>query len=339
MNGVKRKSSIGQIINTLLVSNKSFIMVILMIVAISLLSPVFLTSANILNVLRQISINAIVALGFTFVIGSGEIDLSVGAVIGFIGVIMAILMRYAHFPVVFAILGGFIVGVLSGMLNASIISLFTLPAFVVTLATQSLFRGLIFIVTDMTPITQLPEGFTNIGAGYIGPIPIPVYILALMIILMFIISKRTMFGRYVIAVGGNKEAARASGISVLKTRFGIYLNMGICTTVAAIILTGRTASAQVNAGTSMELDAIASVVIGGTSLYGGNTNIIGTVFGAIIIGLTSNGLNLLGVDTNYQIIAKGALILLALILDSVSTKFYANIRKKQALASLDTDED
>jgi len=248
---------------------------------------------------------------------------------------MAMLMRYANVPVPIAILCGLVVGIGCGALNALVISAFKLPPFVVTLATQSLFRGLIYITTKMTPVTRLPEAFIFIGQGYIFGIPVPVYLMVIMIIIMYIVANRTMFGRYVIAVGGNPEASKASGISIFKTRLGIFINMGICATVAAVILTARTASAQVNAGVNSELDAIAAVVIGGTSMVGGNTNIIGTVFGAIVIGLTSNGLNLLGVETNYQIIAKGLLILFALILDSMTAKFYANLRKKQALSSME----
>ncbi|WP_066687967.1 ABC transporter permease [Christensenella intestinihominis] len=325
-------------INTLLMGNKAFLMVIIMVVVMSLLSEAFLTPTNLLNVLRQICVNVVVALGFTFVIASGQIDLSVGSMVGFIGVIMALLMREANAPVFVAILCGFAVGIGCGALNAAVISVFSLPPFVVTLATQSLFRGLIYILTEMTPITRLPDEFVFLGQGYFLGIPVPVYMMAVMIFIMYIVANRTMFGRYVIAVGGNADAARASGISILKTRFGIFMNMGICATVAAIVLTARTASAQVNAGVNMELDVIAAVVIGGTSMLGGNTNMIGTVFGAVVIGLTSNGLNLLGVETNYQIIAKGLLILLALILDSMSAKFYANLRKKQALASMEGNE-
>jgi ribose/xylose/arabinose/galactoside ABC-type transport system permease subunit len=321
-------------LNSLWLSNKAFLMVFLMVIVLAIYSDAFLTSRNLLNVLRQICVNTIVALGFTFVIGSGEIDLSIGSVIGFIGVIMALLMRYLGVPVPLAIICGLIAGLGCGALNAALISAFDLPSFVVTLATQSLFRGLIFISTKMTPVTRLPESFIFIGQGYIFGIPVPVYLMVIMIAIMYIVANRTMFGRYVIAVGGNPDAARASGISIVKTRFGIFMMMGICVTIAAVILTARTASAQVNAGVNMELDIIASVVIGGTAMAGGNTNVLGTVFGAIVIGLTSNGLNLLGVETNYQIIAKGLLILFALILDSVSAKFYAQMRKKQALASM-----
>lgn len=335
MGKLNNKNKGKNLINNILMSNKAFLMVIIMFIVIAALSDAFLTSTNLLNVMRQICVNAIVALGFTFVIGSGQIDLSVGSVVGFIGVVMAMLMRHFNVPVPVAILCGFAVGISCGALNALVISAFKLPPFVVTLATQSLFRGLIYIVTKMTPVTRLPEVFIYIGQGYLFGIPIPVYLMVVMIIIMYIVANRTMFGRYVIAVGGNPDAARASGINIFKTRLGIFINMGICATVAAVVLTARTASAQVNAGVNMELDAIAAVVIGGTSMIGGNTNIIGTIFGAIVIGLTSNGLNLLGVETNYQIIAKGLLILLALILDAVTAKFYANLRKKQALLSME----
>jgi ribose/xylose/arabinose/galactoside ABC-type transport system permease subunit len=330
----KTNSSAKNMLNSIWLSNKAFLMVIIMFVVLAITANAFLTSRNLLNVLRQICVNTIVALGFTFVIGAGEIDLSVGSVTGFIGVVMALLMRYTGMPVPLAVLCGLLVGLGCGSLNAALISAFKLPSFVVTLATQSLFRGLIFIFTKMTPVTRIPESFIFLGQGYILGIPVPVYLMIIMIVIMYVVANRTMFGRYVIAIGGNPSAARASGISIIRTRFGIFLIMGICVTIAAIVLTARTASAQVNAGTNMELDIIASVVIGGTAMAGGNTNILGTVFGAIVIGLTSNGLNLLGVETNYQIIAKGLLILLALILDSVSASFYAQLRKKQALVSM-----
>jgi ribose/xylose/arabinose/galactoside ABC-type transport system permease subunit len=186
----------------------------------------------------------------------------------------------------------------------------------------------------MTPITRLPDSFVFLGQGYILRIPVPVYMMISMIIIIYILANKTIFGRYVIAIGGNPAAARASGISIVKTRFQVFMLVGVCVTLAGVILTGRTASAQVNAGVNMELDIIASVVIGGTAMAGGNTNILGTVFGAIVIGLTNNGLNLLGVQTNYQVIAKGLLILFALILDSVTTDFYTKLQKKQVLASM-----
>ena len=224
----------------------------------------------------------------------------------------------------------------TGALNALIISAFNLPSFVVTLATQSLFRGLIYIITELTPISGFSGEFLFLGQGNVfGMIPTPVLIMICMIVIMYIVSKRTMFGRYVIAMGGNESATRASGISIFKIRMKIYIVMGFCASIASIVLTARVASATVNAGNNMELDAIAAVVIGGTSMTGGSVNIVGTVFGALIIGLCANGMNLLGIQTNYQIISKGILILLALILDVVTARSYDRIRKKQALMMLE----
>jgi ribose/xylose/arabinose/galactoside ABC-type transport system permease subunit len=334
MEKITFKSRWHNFLNGLWLSNKAFLMVIILFFILTFFSDVFLTSRNLLNVSRQICVNTIVALGFTFIIGAGEIDLSVGSAAGFIGVIMALLMRDYNVPVPLAIFCGLLIGLGSGALNALVISAFKLPPFVVTLATQSLYRGLIYIFTKMTPITRLPESFIFLGQGYILGIPVPVYLMVIMIFIIYILANKTIFGRYVIAVGGNQAAARASGISIVKTRFSIFMLVGVCVTIASVILTARTASAQVNAGVNMELDIIASVVIGGTAMVGGNTNVLGTVFGAIVIGLTSNGLNLLGVETNYQVIAKGLLILLALILDSVSAQFYAQLRKKQVLSAM-----
>ena len=331
---IRRSNNSKSLLNVFLVSNKAFLMALIMFIIVVSMSDVFLTRTNIMNLLRQMSANCLIALGFTLVIGYAEIDLSVGSVVAFIGVIMAVMMKYVGAPVWLAIIVGLLTGVICGSINAMLISAFNLPAFIVTLATQSVFRGLVYIITDMTPINGLPEQFIVIGQGYWLGVPIPVYIMFFFILLSFFLADRTMFGRYVVAGGGNQEAAKACGISISKTRLGIYFYMGICATAAAVIMTGRTASAQVNAGTNMELDAIAAVVMGGTALSGGRINIIGTVFGALIIALTSNSLNLLGISSNFQVIAKGVLILLALVLDISTTNLLNRIREKQALATL-----
>lgn len=330
----KDNSVLKRFFQKLLLSNKAFLMVIILFILMMILSPVFLTKANLLNLLRQICTNTIVALAFTFIIGSGHIDLSVGSIVGFVGVVVAIMMRDGC-PIWISIVAGLALGAAIGAVNALVISAFDLPAFVVTLAMQSLFRGLIYIVTKLVPIVNLPKQFLFIGQGRVFGFPVPVIIMIVMIVIMYIVANRTMFGRYVIAMGGNKEATRASGISIFKTRIMIYVVMGLCSAISGIVLTARVGSATVGAGEGMELDAISAVVIGGTSMAGGNVNVIGTVFGALIIGLCSNGMNLLGIQTNYQIISKGLLILLALILDSVTAKSYEKIRKKQALAALE----
>jgi ribose/xylose/arabinose/galactoside ABC-type transport system permease subunit len=183
----------------------------------------------------------------------------------------------------------------------------------------------------MVPVTNLPASFIKLGQGYLGPIPIPVIIMLSIVIIAYIISNYSMFGRYVIAMGGNKEAARVCGINIKLVRLGVYITSGVCAAMSSVVMTARSASAQIGAGLNMEMDVIAAVVIGGTEMIGGNMNIVGTFFGCVIVGMVTNGMNLLGVNSNFQIIAKGLLILLALILDRGTTQFYANLSKKQAL--------
>ena len=298
-------------------SNKTIVIAVIIGIALSIVSPYFLTSQNLLNVSRQIVVNAIVALGFTLVLGMGEIDLSVGGMLGLIGVIAGKLMVDLGLPVYAAIIISVFSGVLLGAVNATVISSFLLPPFIVTLATASIFRGVLFIITNMVPVTLLPKDFLFIGQGYIGPIPVQVYVLVLFFALIFVIANRTRLGRYAVAIGANREAARVSGIDIDRVRLGIYILVGVCVAVAAVIQTARSSSAQTGAGLYMELDIIAAVVIGGTALYGGRVNVVGTLFGVLIIGMVNNGLNLLGINPHYQIIAKGLIILFALILDRI----------------------
>ncbi len=325
MKGVKRKV-LNKISNRVL-ANKTIIIAIIIFIALSIASPYFLTSANLFNVLRQIVVNAVVALGFTLVLGMGEIDLSVGGMLGLIGVIVGKLMIDLGLPIYIAIICGLLSGVLFGMMNASLISTFSLPPFIVTLATASLFRGSLYIITNMVPVFMLPKNFVFIGQGHIGPIPVQVYILLFVLVVVYIVANRTKFGRYAIAMGANREASRISGINIKRVRLGVYALVGLCVAIASVIQTARSASAQTSAGLYMELDIIAAVVIGGTALYGGSINIIGTLFGVLIIGMVNNGLNLLGINPHFQIIAKGLIILFALILD----RFAVYLRTKQSL--------
>lgn len=318
-------------LNSLLLGNKAFIIVLLMGTALSLFSSVFLTSANLMNLLRQICASTMVALGFTFVLGLGEIDLSVGSMVGLIGIIMSKLMVEYDIPVFLAICIGIACGAVFGSVNASIISALDLPPFIVTLATLSLFRGGLYIITNMVPVTNLPSSFLKLGQGYIGPVPVPVILMLVLSAAAYIVANYTTFGRYVIAMGGNKEAARVTGINTKLVRLGVFITTGICAAFASVIMTARSASAQIGAGLNMEMDVIAAVVIGGTAMNGGNMNIIGTIFGCLVVGMVTNGLNLLGINSNYQIVAKGLLILLALILDRLTTQFYAGYSRKQTL--------
>jgi ribose/xylose/arabinose/galactoside ABC-type transport system permease subunit len=326
-----QRSLAGNFINALLLGSKAFIIVLVLGVVLAVISPIFLTSTNLFNVLRQVCTSTIVAFGFTFILALGEIDLSVGSVVGFVGMIMGKLMVNYGVSVPFAILVGLLTGAVFGILNSTLITLFDLPAFIATLATSSLFRGGLYIITNMVPVTKIPNSFLAIGQGYVGIVPIPVLILVLVGFITYMMGNYSTFGRYVIAVGGNREAARVSGINIKLVRMGVFITSGVCASLGSMILTARAASAQIGAGLNMEMDVIAAVVIGGTALTGGNMNIIGTFFGCLVVGMVTNGLNLLGINSNFQIIAKGLLILFALILDRTTTKFYANLTRKMTL--------
>ena len=312
----------------LLMNNKAIFITLFIGILIALAEPLFFTPRNLLNVLRQVCVSTIVGVGITLVLGSGNMDLSVGHMLGLIGIVIGKLLVNGV-PVPAAVLMGLFCGALCGFLNAALIEAFKLPPFIVTIATSSLFLGSGYLITNMVPVSNLPSTFVEIGQGYALGIPIPVYIMIAVVALMTVITNRTIFGRHAIAMGGNIEATRVSGIDVRKSRFLVYIIMGVCVAVAAIVMTARSASAQVNAGDGMEMDAITAVVIGGTSLMGGNANIVGTLFGCIIIGMLNNSLNLMGVDSSWQIIVKGMMCLFALMLDSTSTELYKKIRSKK----------
>ena len=324
------KSSKQRIVDFIL-NNKAVFIAVIMAVIIGSIEPLFFTTANMFNVLRQICSNVILAVGFTFVLGLGEIDLSIGAVVGLNGVIMAKLMTEANCPIWLSILVGVACGALTGVINSSIISALSIPPFIVTLATQSVFRGVVYVITKMAPISTLPEAFNNIGQGYVGSVPIPVIIMVVVVVVGYFIANYTVFGRHVIACGSSMDAAKACGINTKRVRMGVFVMTGICAALASIVTTSRAASAQVSAGLNAEQDVIAAVVIGGTAMSGGNMNPIGTVFGCLIVGMITNAMNLMGVNSNYQVVAKGLLILLALVIDRVSAMVYENTARKQAL--------
>lgn len=312
------KKSLKSFLNSLLLGNKALLIVILLFVALSFLSPVFFTAKNLINIPRQATVSAILACGFAMVLGSGHIDLSVGSIVGFTGVVMAQLMVMGV-PVALAILAGVAVGAVIGVINASIITAFRLPPFIVTLGTQQIIRGTIYLVTRQKPVTNLPASFAWIGQGSIGPIPTPIYILIGVAVIVWIITNRTSFGRYFLAMGGNPEAARVSGINTIAVRFGVFIAMGVCSALASVVMCARASSAQPTGGLNMEMDAISAVVIGGTSMAGGNANIVGAILGSLIVAMMNNGLNLLGVDSNWQYVVRGLLTLIAVVLDSITT--------------------
>lgn len=301
-----------------LMKYKSIIGLILFSAVITIINPSFISVSNILNVLRQTSINSIIAAGMTFVILTGGIDLSVGSVLAITGAIAAAMIAAGiDISIVFTV--SILLGAIIGAMNGLIISKGKVQAFIATLAMMTLARGYTLVFTDGKPIGisagNNADIFTTIGTGYILGIPIPIYITALVFMLAYYILKHTRFGRYVYAIGGNEEATKLSGINVDKIKIYVYAISGALSALAGIIVTSRLSSAQPQAGSGYELDAIAAVILGGTSLAGGRGNIFGTIVGALIIGILNNSLNLMNVSSYYQLLAKGSVILIAILLD------------------------
>ncbi|MEC1759758.1 ABC transporter permease [Schinkia azotoformans] len=285
-------------------------------IILSILSPSFLSLDNILNILRQVSINALIAFGMTFVILTGGIDLSVGSMLALSAALTAGFMAGGMDPIL-AMLIGLLAGALMGAFNGFVITKGKVAPFIATLATMTIFRGLALVYTEGRPITGLSKdlSFELMGRGYFFGIPVPVIWMLISYAILYFILKKTTFGRRVYAIGGNEEASILSGIKVDQVKIWVYSITGLLSALAGIILTSRLNSAQPTAGTAYELDAIAAVVLGGTSLSGGRGWIFGTLVGALIIGVLNNGLNLLDVSSFYQQVVKGGVILLAVILD------------------------
>ena len=269
---------------------------------------------NLLNVTRQVSINAVISVGMTLVILTGGIDLSVGSILAFAGSITAGLLSGGQ-SLIPAIIVGVVAGAFIGMINGALITRAGIPPFIATLGTMTAARGFTLVYTDGRPITGMEEAFRFLGGGYIAGIPVPVIIMAVIFLLAHIMLTRTKFGRYVYAIGGNEEAARLSGIGTKKILLSVYTLAGLLAGFSGVIMASRLNSAQPTAGAGFELDAIAAVVLGGTSLSGGVGTVGGTLIGAMIIGVLDNGLNLLNVSSFYQQVAKGVVILLAVYVD------------------------
>jgi ribose transport system permease protein len=303
---------------------------LLLCILFAFLSDKFFTVSNGLNVMRQISVNICIAVGMTLVILTAGIDLSVGSVLALCGAVTAGLLKngiaipawdlFIGFTVLGAILGGILIGTLLGFFNGLVITKFNVPPFVATLAMLTIARGLTMLYTNGFPISGFPASFSHIGGGWFLGLPLPVWIAAGMVLLAIGITRKLKLGRYIFAIGGNENAAKLSGIPINKVKITVYAIAGALAAVGGIIVTARLDSAQPNAGASYELDAIAAVVIGGTSLNGGKGSIWGTVLGAIIIGVLNNGLVLLDVSPFWQQVVKGSVILLAVIVDKINSK-------------------
>lgn len=285
----------------------------LLCLVLSLLSERFLTLTNILNVLRQSSINGIIAVGMTMVILTAGIDLSVGAILALTCVVTADLLQKG-IPVPLAMLTGLALGAALGMVSGLLVSRLRIPPFIATLGLMTVSRGLALTYTQGMPITALPASFNFLGAGSIGPIPMPIIVAGLIFLIGYFILTRTSLGFYIYSLGDNPVAAHLSGISVSKVILFVYALSGLLSALAGMVLTGRLDSAQPSAGYGYEFDAIAAVVVGGTSLAGGEGSLFGTLVGALLIGVLNNGLNLLNVSALWEGVVKGVVIALALLL-------------------------
>lgn len=293
---------------------KSLIGLVILCAIITFVAPTFLTLSNITNVFTQVSVNAIIAVGMTFVILTGGIDLSVGSTLAISGALAASIIKSTG-NIFLAVIVASLVGIGIGLINGILISKGKLQAFIATLATMTIFRGATLVFTNGTPISKLPEAFVNVGNGKIGFLPMPVIITVIVSTIAIYVLSQTKLGRYVYALGGNEDSARLSGINTTKIKTLVYVISGFASSIAGVIIASRIGSASPNAGIGFELDAIAAVVIGGTSLSGGEGKITGTLIGALIIGVLNNGLNIMNVSPFYQLIVKGLVILTAVLLD------------------------
>lgn len=293
------------------------IALIILMAVITIINSNFLTANNLLNLLLQVTSNALIAFGMTFVILTGGIDLSVGSILALSSALTAGLLG-SGMPVTLAILISLILGCILGMINGLLISYGKLAPFIVTLATMTIFRGATLVYTNGNPITKgLSDTFLFqfLGQGYIVGIPFPVIIMFIVFIVLYVLLHKTAFGKSVYAIGGNEKAAYISGVKLNKVKIIIYSISGMMASVSGLIITSRLSSAQPTAGASYEMDAIAAVVLGGTSLSGGKGRILGTLIGALIIGVLNNGLNIIGVSAFWQQVVKGVVILIAVLID------------------------
>lgn len=298
---------------------KSFIGLVGLCIVISIMTPRFLAVSNIVNILTQVSVNAVIAIGMTYVILTGGIDLSVGSIVAVSGAVAASLAKSTN-NVFLSIIAAVVIGIIIGGLNGILVSKGKLQAFIATLATMTIFRGVTYVYTNGTPISGLGQGFMVLGNKRLGGIPLPVIFMVVVFALAWYVISETKYGRYIYSIGGNEDCARLSGINTSRMKTLAYVVSGITAAISGVIITSRIGSASPNAGSGYELDAIAAVVLGGTSLSGGEGSIFGTIIGAMIIGVLNNGLNLMNVSPFYQLIVKGIVILAAVLVDKKSNK-------------------
>ncbi|WCG34369.1 ABC transporter permease [Enterococcus dispar] len=289
---------------------------ILISIVMAVVSPNFLVYGNIISVLRQVSNNMYLALGMTLVIILGGIDLSIGSIVAMSGTIIVGLIVNSGLPLIPAILIGLLLGVVVGFLNGIVIANFKVPAFIVTLATMNVAKGIAYVYSGGRSTRITDPIFNMIGGGYLGPIPLPVIYMVILIIIFSTLLNKTKFGTYVYAIGGNRESARLSGVPIKKVEVAVFTISGLLAAFSGLVLCSRMFSGQPSVGEGYEMDAIAACVLGGVSMSGGQGRISGTVIGALVIGIISNGLNLMGVSSFWQLIVKGIIIVIAVLIDS-----------------------
>jgi len=287
---------------------------LIIVVTFSFLSPVFFTLPNLLNILQQSSINALIALGMTLVIISGGIDLSVGPTAALSAVFGATMM-VAGVPVPAAIMATLGIGAICGVFSGSLIAYAGLQPFIVTLGGLSLFRAIALIYTGGNPVFGIPMEFRSIINSAVFGVPTPIVIVAVIAVVLWLVMNKTPLGEYILAVGGNEEAARVAGVPVKRTKVTVYVISGMLASLASLILIGRLGAAEPTIGNLWELDAIAAAAIGGASLMGGKGSIVGTLIGAIILGALRNGLTLMNIQAFYQLLATGLIIIIAMLID------------------------
>jgi len=288
---------------------------VLLFAALSLARPNFLTVANLINLVRQISINGILAVGVTFVLLTGGVDLSLGSLVALTGVAAASFAHPGQFPVIVPVAIGILAGAACGVLNGVVVTRGRVAPFIATLGMMTAARGLALLISEGKPVSNLRGSFTVIGSGQVWGVPVPVLVLCLVALAASVVLRKFRMGRYLYAVGGNQSAARASGVRVNRVKMFAYTLCGALAGLAGVVLAARITTGQPNAGAGYELDAIAAAVIGGTSLSGGTGGAGGTVLGALLMGVINNGLDLLNVPSYYQQIVKGVIIVGAVWMD------------------------
>ena len=298
---------------------------IVLFVVMSIFAPNFFTGNNMVNILRQVSISGICAVGMTFVMLTGGIDLSVGAILGVSGVLTAMMMLKG-IPSLLASIIALALGVVIGGITGAIIHYIEIPPMIATLGTMTSLRGVAYLITGGPPVFGFDESYSKIGQGHVGVIPIPVIILAIVYVIGIFVLSKTKFSRYVYGIGGNQEVARLSGIKVARVKIAVYAISGFCSALAGLVMLGRVNSGQPRAGESYEMDVITAVVLGGVSLNGGVGNLSHVIFGVLIIGVLTNGMTMMAVDDYWQRVVKGLILLLAVSFDHYIQK--KNIGRK-----------